>query len=139
MKSFPSTFFSASTDVTWEAMNSPAFESTTIVDISLARPWTFYEYLEPLTVHYDGGVSLLGLALGQGEEQLAIRQQLLQSGSRIVLCGWVLQWQTSPWVGYRLCDIPAALQCCGRNGFYQEDVVLRKATNHCAYEPVVGG
>ena len=34
------------------------FRGHNYVDISLDRTWTFYEYLEPLTVHYDGGISL---------------------------------------------------------------------------------
>ena len=32
------------------------------IDISVDRTWTFYDYLEPLTIHYDGGISLHGLA-----------------------------------------------------------------------------
>ena len=62
------------------------------VDISLARPWTFYEYLEPLTVQYDGGVFLHGLALGQGA--LSSKQLFNLGKDRSLWMG--LQWQTSP-------------------------------------------
>ena len=50
------------------------FQVHNYVDISLERPWTFYEYMEPPTVQYDGGISLHGLALGQGKSscQLSI-------------------------------------------------------------------
>lgn len=42
----------------------------TFSDITLDRPWRFYERLEPLPIVYDGGITLLGFALGQGERQL---------------------------------------------------------------------
>ena len=65
----------------------------TFTDIELDQAWTFYEALEPLTVHYDGGIVLHGAALGQGAEQLS--SQRLPLGRDRVLWG-VLQWQTSP-------------------------------------------
>ena len=64
------------------------------MDISFDRPWTFYEQLEPLTVNYDGGIALQGLALGLGAEQLP-SGQLLNLGPERLL--WtVLQWQIEP-------------------------------------------
>ena len=54
----------------------------------------FYEHLEPLTIHYDGGISLHGLALGQGEEQLSSRQLLNLGQDRSLWMG--LQWQAAP-------------------------------------------
>lgn len=42
----------------------------TFSDITLDRPWRFYERLEPLPIVYDGGITLLGFALGQSERQL---------------------------------------------------------------------
>ena len=69
------------------------FQLHTYTDIALDRPWTFYEYLEPLTVHYDGGIDLLGLALGQIEQMPS--QQPLSLGQDRSL--WVnLRWQTTP-------------------------------------------
>ena len=38
-------------------------------NVSLDRPWSFYERLSPLDVQYDGGISLMGFALGQGTEE----------------------------------------------------------------------
>ena len=56
------------------------------VDISLSRPWTFYDYLEPLTVHYDGGISLHGLALGQAGRAV-VNSAAATPWEGIVLCG----------------------------------------------------
>ena len=56
-------------------LNSDAytgFQIHTYTDIALERPWTYYDYLEPLTVHYDGGISLHGLAVGQGDRAAVI-------------------------------------------------------------------
>ena len=92
------------------------------VDISLARPWTFYEYLEPLTVHYDGGISLHGLALGQGEEQLSSQQLFNLGEDRSLWMG--LQWQTSPGLDN---DYAISLRLYNAEGerAYQKDHVLR--------------
>ena len=69
------------------------FQIHIYTDITLDRPWTFYEYLEPLTVRYDGGIDLRGLALGQGEEQLSSQQLLSLEQARSLWVG--LQWQTT--------------------------------------------
>ena len=92
------------------------------VDISLGRPWTFFEYLEPLTVHYDGGISLQGLALGQGEEQLSSQQLFNLGEDRSLWMG--LQWQTSPGLGS---DYAISLRLYNAEGerAYQKDHVLR--------------
>ena len=92
------------------------------VDISLGRPWTFYEYLEPLTVHYDGGISLHGLALGQGEEQLSSQQLFNLGEDRSLWMG--LQWQTSPGLDS---DYAISLRLYNAEGerAYQKDHVLR--------------
>jgi len=52
------------------------FQIHNYADISFERPWTFYEEIEPPTVLYDGGITLHGLALGQGAVQLTSRQPL---------------------------------------------------------------
>ena len=76
-------------------------------DITLQLPWTFYEQLESPTVHYDGGISLLGIALGLGEEQLSVQQpfELNQTG----LCGESAVADNTL-TGYRLFDIAAPVQ-----------------------------
>ena len=90
-------------------------------DISLDRPWTFYE-LEPLTVKYDGGIALRGLALGQAGEQMSSRQ-LFDLGRDRPL--WMaLRWQTAP--GLEV-DYAISLRLYGVEGerVYQEDFVPR--------------
>jgi len=48
----------------------------------------------PLEVHYDGGISLLGLALGQGPETLPTSILFdMRNGHPVWM---VLQWQTAP-------------------------------------------
>ena len=103
------------------------FKVYNYVDISLDRTWTYYDYLEPLTVHYDGGISLHGLALGQGEEQLST-QHLLNLGEERSLWG-VLQWQTSPGLDI---DYAISLRLHNAEGerVYQADDVLWDPTNH---------
>ena len=62
-------------------------------NISMDRSWTFYERLDPLTVQYDGGISLIGFALGQGKVQLSTPQRLDVEQAPPWLA---LQWQTAP-------------------------------------------
>ncbi|MDE0312340.1 MAG: hypothetical protein OXI52_08755 [Caldilineaceae bacterium] len=50
--------------------NHAGLQILTFSDITLDRPWRFYERLEPLPIVYDGGITLLGFALGQSERQL---------------------------------------------------------------------
>ena len=78
-------------------------------------------------IHYDGGISLRGLALGQGEEQLST-QHLLNLGEERSLWG-VLQWQTSPGLDI---DYAISLRLYNAAGerVYQADDVLWKPTNH---------
>ena len=78
------------------------FQIHTFTDIALDRPWTFYEQLEPRTVVYDGGITLLGFALGQGEQQLSA-QDIVNLGTERSLWA-VLQLRTAPGleVDYRI-------------------------------------
>ena len=90
-------------------------------DISLDRPWTFYEW-EPLTVKYDGGIALRGLALGQAGEQMSSRQ-LFELGRDRAL--WMaLRWQTAP--GLEV-DYAISLRLYNDEGerAHQEDFVPR--------------
>ena len=103
------------------------FQVHNYVDISLQRPWTFYEQLQPLTVNYDGGIALHGLALGQGAEQLS-SQQLLNLGRKPSLWG-VLQWQTDPGLDV---DYAASLRLYNAEDevVYQDDDLLWQPMNH---------
>ena len=58
-------------DATWGSDEYPDILIHSFTDISFDRPWTLFDELEPLTVHYDGGIALQGFAWGQGEEQLS--------------------------------------------------------------------
>jgi len=72
------------------------FSIHSFTDVALDRPWTFYDYLEPLTVRYDGGIDLRGLALGQGTKQLPAPQMPDLEDDRSL---WIsLRWQMQPGV-----------------------------------------
>ena len=63
-------------------------------DVSLDRPWALYDQLQPVTVHYDKGISLHGFAIGQSAGQLSPHNELLMTEPRLL---WVaLQWQIAP-------------------------------------------
>ena len=71
-----------------------SFRIHTYSDIALDRSWTLYEHLEPLIVHYDGGISLVGIALGQGAEYLSSTQTFTLRDDQPL---WkVFQWQVAP-------------------------------------------
>ena len=115
-----------------------SFQIHSYTDIALDRPWTLYEDLEPPTVHYDGGISLVGLALGQGEKQLSTEQIPNLGGIHSI---WVaLQWQAAPGLDI---DYSASLRLHDAEGglVFQKDVVLTNSelapTGHwTADEPV---
>lgn len=70
------------------------FQIHFFTDITLDRQWSLHEYVEPLSVHYDGGISLNGLALGQGKTQLSALQPLpVENDDSLWL---LLQWKTAP-------------------------------------------
>ena len=53
--------------------------------------WTFYEQLEPMNVRYDSGLSLVGVALGQGESQLSTKELIELDLNRSI---WVaMHWE----------------------------------------------
>ncbi len=90
-------------------------------DISFEKPWLLYEQLEPLTINYDGGIALQGLALGHDPEQLSFGQ-LLDLGAERSLWG-VLQWRTEP--GLEI-DYAMSFRLYNAEGVraYQQDYVL---------------
>lgn len=77
---------------------STALESEGLVPVAGGGPriesrviWTHYRQLEPLAVRYDGGISLVGAAVGQGEVQFATTEEIIMPRDRSM---WVaLQWQ----------------------------------------------
>ena len=85
-----------------------------------------YRQLEPLTVQYDGGISLMGFAVGQGEEQLSSRRLLSPERDRAL---WmVLLWETNPDTDT---DFAVSLRLYNGEGelSYQMDDVLGNANN----------
>ena len=101
-----------------------SFQIHTFTGIDLDRPWAFYEDLEPRAVHYDGGISLIGLASGQGEEQLSTEEPLSLGAERAL---WVaLRWQTAP--GLEI-DYSISVRVHDAEGgrVYQKDAVLLDA------------
>ncbi len=115
-----------------------SFRIHSYTDINLDRPWTFYEHLEPVTVHYDGGISIHGFALGQGTEQFSLNQEFHLDQDRI---WWIaMNWTIAPdleaiySISLRLLDAEGGM-------VYQQDAVLENsnflATNRWqADEPV---
>ena len=101
-----------------------SFQIHTFTGIDLDRPWAFYEDLESRAVHYDGGISLIGLASGQGEEQLSTEEPLSLGAERAL---WVaLRWQTAP--GLEI-DYSISVRVHDAEGgrVYQKDAVLLDA------------
>ena len=103
------------------------FRFTHLPNLASDRPWTFYEHLEPRTVDYDGGISLHGLALGQGAEQLVTEDPLSLGADRAL---WLaLRWQTAPELAV---DYSISLRLHDSEGgrVYQKDAVLLNSRHH---------
>ena len=103
-----------------------------------ARAQPLHDLLEPVTVQYDGDISLRGLALGQGEEQLSSQEILELDRSRAL---WmVFQWQVKPNL---TADFAISLRLYDADGelSYQQDHVLGNAdlarTSHWSADEVV--
>ena len=97
------------------------FQIHSYADFDLNRPWTYYEHLEPLTVHYNGGISIHGFALGQGTEQLSLNQQFDLHHDR---SWWIaMQWQTVPGLE-SVFSISLRLHDAEGSMVYQQDAVL---------------
>ncbi len=100
----------------------PSFRTHSYTDVSLGRSWTFYDELEPIEVHYDGGVSLLGFAWGQGTEQLSLQEPFIVGGGESM---WVaMQWQSAPGLEVEY-SISLRLHNMDGGVVYQQDAVLR--------------
>ena len=96
-------------------------------DVSLDRSWTLYDYLEPITVRYDGGIALTGIALGQGQDQLASHESIEMEQERSLWC--FLQWRIGPSSDV---DYAMSLRLYNDSGeiVYQADNKIRKLTNN---------
>ena len=77
---------------------STALESEGLLPVAGGGPriesrviWTHYQRLEPLAVRYDSGISLVGVALGQGESQFSTKQLISVSKDRSIWAA--VQWQ----------------------------------------------
>ena len=99
----------------------PIFTIHSYSDIRLDRPWTFYEQIEPLTIEYDGGITLQGVAFGQGAEQIS--SQPLLKLKRAHPMWMVLQWQIAPGLD---ADYAVSLRLYNADGqrAFQQDIVL---------------
>ncbi len=91
------------------------------VDISFERPWLFHEQPDPLTINYDGGIALQGLALGHDPEQFPLGQLLNLEQERSLWA--VLQWRTEPGLDTDYV-ISLRLYNAGGDRAFQQDTVL---------------
>ena len=97
------------------------FRINNYTNVSLDRPWTFFERLAPLTVQYDGGISLMGFALGQGVEEHSDSSPLDLVRERPL---WItLNWETLQDLEI---DYSISLRLYGVEGdvVFQEDALL---------------
>ena len=98
------------------------FRFHVFTDVVLDKPWQFYEPLEDLDIHFDGGISLFGYAYGQGTQQLSPPQQVNPGETRHF---WVaLLWQTAPKLELEY-SISLRLHIAGGEKVHQQDYVLR--------------
>lgn len=107
-------------------------------DFLRERAHPLHDHLEPVTVRYDGDISLRGLALGQGEEQRSSQEILELERNRAL---WmVLKWQVKPNL---TADFAISLRLYDADGelSYQKDHVLGNAdlarTSHWAADETV--
>lgn len=110
-----------------ESKRFPDFKVHTYTDISLNTSWNFYEQMEPLSVRYDGGISLTGFALGRSQTQVP-SQTPIEVGKDRSLWGF-LQWQLGPELHV---DYALSLRLYSDSGarVYQADNVIWKLSNH---------
>ncbi len=106
-----------------ESENFGSFWVHRYTDISLDSPWKPYDFLEPLPVVYDGGIELLGFALGQGQDQLSIEEPILLRESKDIWA--VLHWQTTPDLGIEY-SVSLRLRNADTTDVYTKDLILWK-------------
>jgi len=97
------------------------FQVHNFTEISLEHRWTFFERMQPLKVEYDGGISLLGLALGQGPKEYSAASPIELKKDEPL---WVaLNWETLPDLEV---DFSVSIRLHDRAGeiVFQEDSLL---------------
>ncbi len=104
-----------------ETENFTDFQVHSFTNISLSEPWSFYEHMNPKTVHYDGGISLLGFAIGQGRREFAgDLPMIVEKGLPVWMA---LNWEVTPDVAV---DYSISLRLHNREGetvFQQDDTL----------------
>ncbi|MXX26752.1 MAG: hypothetical protein F4Z82_15060 [Caldilineaceae bacterium SB0668_bin_21] len=97
------------------------FQIKSYAEVSLDHHWTLYEFLDPLTVNYDGGIALTGLAAGQGDvQQSALSPLNITEGNPFWLA---MQWQTAPGLDTDFA-VSLRLHDAEGSGVLQRDYVL---------------
>ena len=112
-----------------------SFELHTFTDITTDRPWSYYERLHPLTIHYDKGISLLGFALGQGRAPAAGPAKCPRGKRTTHLGGAAVA--SSPWAGNRLFGVFASVRRSRRFGLAKG--LCTKGCKSFAYKPLERG
>lgn len=93
-------------------------------EVDLDGAWTLYDSLEVRSVQYDGGIELLGVALGLGREQLPSQERIRLGEERSL---WVaLRWLTRPGLEVNYA-ISLRLHSPGGGSVYQRDQRLTLA------------
>lgn len=90
-----------------------SFQIHSFANLSLRIPWQFYEEMESLLLQYDGGISLLGISVGIGGDEMPTGNPIpLQGGNPL----WVgFRWQTDSDVAN---DYKASLRLYDESGAY---------------------
>ncbi len=115
-----------------------SFHIHTFEDLSLDRPWALYDQLQPVTVHYDKGISLHGFAIGQPGGKSSSHSEIELRDPRLL---WVaLQWQTAPELETDF-SISVRLHNTEAGSVHQEDFVLTNSvqapTSHWSPDELV--
>lgn len=106
-----------------ESEDYGSFRIHSYSDVSLDDPWKPFDFLEPLSVIYDGGIELVGVALGQDQDQQSIERPIPLSKPRRM---WVvLRWQTTADLGISYA-VSLRLRNSDANEVYKKDLILWK-------------
>ena len=104
-----------------ESEDHGSFRVHTYTDVSLDRPWISYDYLESLSVTYDGGIELVGVAVGRGQDQLSLEEPIPLGKNRTMWA--VLRWQTAPGLGIDYA-VSLRLRNSEATDVYNKDLIL---------------
>lgn len=90
-----------------------SFQIHSFADLSLRIPWQFYEEMESLQLDYDGGISLLGVSVGIGEDRMPTENPIPLQGKSPLWVGF--RWQTDSYIAN---DYKASLRLYDESGAY---------------------